>query len=364
MRIVVLGGTGNFGARIVRALCADPAIQLAVAARGATHAKLPDGVARIQLSIDSLHLAQDLRALSPDLVIHCVGPFQRQDYRVAVAALTAGAHYIDLADGRDFVAGFADNIHAKAVLAQRVAISGASTLPALSYAVVDCLQQGLLSLESIEVVIAPGQRAARGRATLEAVFQYLGRSFLGWREGRPTTVWGWMDLRSVRLAIGRRFAAACDVPDLELFPPLFNGIQSVRFHAALEFRVQHLVLWCLAALRRIGLPFSVERWAVSLNRLAGAFDVAAGAYGGMEVTICGKRSDGVRVQRTWQLVAPAQDGPEVPCMAAVLLARRLAAGEVFKSGAYPCVGFVSLAQFSTEFAKWRMIGRVREEVNA
>jgi hypothetical protein len=153
------------------------------------------------------------------------------------------------------------------------------------------------------------------------------------------------------------------VPDLELFPPLFNGIQSVRFHAALEFRVQHLVLWCLAALRRIGLPFSVERWAVGLNRLAGAFDVAAGAYGGMEVTICGKRSDGVRVQRTWQLVAPAQDGPEVPCMAAVLLARRLAAGEVFKSGAYPCVGFVSLAQFSTEFAKWRMIGRVREEVN-
>jgi NAD(P)-dependent dehydrogenase (short-subunit alcohol dehydrogenase family) len=362
MRVLVLGGTGNFGARIVRALCADPAIQLCVAARGATHAELPDGVPCTALTIESPDFAEGLRALSPNLVIHCVGPFQGQDYRVAAAALTAGAHYIDLADGRAFVAGFADSIHDKAVLAGRVAISGASTLPALSYAVVDSLQHGLSSLESIEVVIAPGQRASRGRATLEAVFQYLGRPFLGWRDGRRTTVWGWMDLHNVRLDIGRRLAAACDVPDLELFPSLFEGIQSVRFHAALEFRVQHWALWCLAAVRRMGLPLPVGKWAVGLNRLAGAFDAAGGKYGGMKVAIRGRRGDGVRVQRTWQLIAPAQKGPEVPCMAAVILARRLAAGEGFKPGAYPCIGFVALAEFAAEFAKWQMISRVTEDL--
>ena len=33
MRIVVVGGAGNFGARIVRALRADPSIELLVAGR-------------------------------------------------------------------------------------------------------------------------------------------------------------------------------------------------------------------------------------------------------------------------------------------------------------------------------------------
>ena len=61
-----------------------------------------------------------------------------------------------------------------------------------------------------------------------------------------------MDLKRVRLDIGSRWAAACEVPDLMLFFKAYPGIQTVRFHAALEFRLQHLVLWKLAALRRIG----------------------------------------------------------------------------------------------------------------
>ena len=66
-----------------------------------------------------------------------------------------------------------------------------------------------------------------------------------------------MDLQEARLDIGERLAAACDVPDLQLFPARFPGVRTVSFHAALEFRVQHLALWSLAALRRIGLPLLV-----------------------------------------------------------------------------------------------------------
>jgi len=44
-------------------------------------------------------------------VIHCAGPFQSQDYRVALAAMAAGAHYLDLADGRQFVARFSHHVH-------------------------------------------------------------------------------------------------------------------------------------------------------------------------------------------------------------------------------------------------------------
>ena len=361
MRIVVVGGAGNFGARIVRALHGDPNIELLVAGRRI--ASVPDAQAapRVLIDIDDARFAQALKALSPGLVIHCVGPFQGQDYRVANAALAAGAHYLDLADGRQFIVEFAAGVNAQAVGVGRVAISGASTLPALSSAVVDELRAGMSSLESIEVTIAPGQRAPRGKATLEAVFSYLGRPFLVWRKGRWSRAWGWMDLQETRLDVGGRLAAVCDVPDLELFPTRYAGVQTVRFSAALEFAVQHLTLWSLAALRRIGLPFPVARWAVSLNRFAGMFDAGAGEKGEMRVSVVGERSDGSgRMRRTWQLTAPAMDGPEIPCMAAILLARRLARGKTFQSGAFPCMGFLALSEFAPEFARWKITTRMEE----
>jgi saccharopine dehydrogenase-like NADP-dependent oxidoreductase len=361
MRIIVLGGAGNFGARIIRALRGDPTIDLLIAGRRSILVPGAEDVQCAVVDIGASDFAQQLRALSPELVIHCVGPFQGQDYGVASAALAAGAHYLDLADGRQFIVEFAARVTDQAVRAGRVAISGASTLPALSSAVVEELRVGLSSIESIEVIIAPGQLAPRGKATLEAVFSYLGRPFQVWRKGQWRRAWGWMDLRETRLDVGRRLAAACDVPDLELFPARYAGVQTVIFHAALEFGVQHLTLWGLAALRRIGLPFPVARWAVSLNRLARMFDAGAGEKAGMRVSVVGNRSGGGgRVRRTWQLTAPAMDGPEIPCMAANLLARRLARGEVFKSGAFPCVGFLTLSEFAPEFARWKITTRMEE----
>jgi saccharopine dehydrogenase-like NADP-dependent oxidoreductase len=360
MRVVVLGGAGNFGARIVRALRNDPAIELLAASRRGALIPGVEWVKAVVLDLAAVDFAQRLHDLSPGLVVHCVGPFQGQDYRAATATLGAGAHYLDLADGRQFVAGFANEMKARALEAGRVAITGASTLPALSSAVVEHLGQGLSSVESIEVVIAPGQRAPRGRATLEAVFSYLGSPFPVWRGGKWTRSWGWMDLRPVHLDFGARFAAACDVPDLTLFPSRFTGVKTVTFHAALEFRAQHLALWCLAALRRSGLPLPVTRWAVALNNLAGWFDSAAGDKGGMCVSVVGVRGQGDRVRRAWQLTAPAADGPEIPCMAMTLLARRLAHGETPASGAFECMGFLSLSDFAPEFARWGITTRTEE----
>lgn len=358
MRVVVLGGSGNFGARICRALRNDEAIELLSASRGG---RLEDaGVQSVSLDAWGVDFPEALGALAPGLVIHCIGPFQGQDYRVAQATLRANAHYLDLADGRAFVAGFKAANDAQARAVGRLAITGASTLPALSSAVLDALALRLRSLNSIELVIAPGQRAPRGAATLRAVFSYVGHPFTWLHEGEWIHVYGWQELKRVRLDCGNRWAAACDVPDLELLPQRYPTARTVEFRAALEVSVQHFALWLLAALRGRGIPIPIDRWASRLDRIATALDRFGGQYGGMLVSVVGTGHDGVRRHISWHLTAPAADGPEIPCMPTILLAQRLAHGQLVGQGAHPCMGFLTLADFEPEFARWNIRSRMDE----
>jgi Saccharopine dehydrogenase NADP binding domain len=360
VHVLVLGGSGNFGARIVRALQGDPTVELLVASRRGAPVPGMDAVRLVVLDMEAPDFSARMTALNPGLVIHCVGPFQGQDYRVVQAALAGGAHYLDLADGRNFVARFSAANDAAARAADRIALSGASTLPALSSAVIDALREPLQLVDRIDLAIAPGQRAPRGVATLAAVFSYLGRPIPVWRNGQWQKVWGWMDLRRLRLDVGNRWGAACDVPDLALLPERYPGVSHVEFHAALEFGIQHFALYFLAAIRRAGLPLPVKRIASGLNHMAKIFDRWGGPSGGMRVSIEGRRMDGTRFRRTWQLSAPALNGPEIPCMAAILLARRIARGDVAERGAHACMTFLTLDDFEPEFARWNIRTRIED----
>ena len=361
MRVVVLGGFGNFGARICRDLAGQPRIEIISAGRNApaNHSEASIRTARLDLASGGFPSA--LRSFYPDLVVHCAGPFQGQDYRVANAALAAGAHYIDLADGRDFVAAFAGRLDAAAQAAGRLAVTGASTLPALSSAVVDYLARRFQKIHEIQISIAPGQKAPRGKATIAAVLSYAGRRFKRLRLGRWSDAWGWLGLRRMRFAgVGTRLAAVCDVPDLELFPQRYPGVRTVEFRAALELVVQTIAIASMAALRRAGLPLPLERWAGFANRVASLLDGFGTGRGGMLVSVSGMRLDGRRGSAEWHITADNNHGPEIPCMAAILTARKLARGEITVTGAHPCMGFLGLADFEPEFARWGMTTVIEE----
>jgi hypothetical protein len=341
---VVLGGTGNFGARICRALAGEADLEVRAAGRGTG--------AQLRIDAEAPSFASRLKAATPDIVIHCAGPFQGQDYRVALSALEAGAHYLDLADGRDFVGRFRQAVHERAVVSRRVALSGASTLPALSSAVVDYLASRFSRVHEVQLAIAPGQRAPRGAATMAAVLGYCGRPFKWLSDGEWRDAWGWQELRRLRFAgAGERWAAACDVPDLELFPARYPGMRTMQFRAALELPAQHFALWLAAALRRSGIPLPLERCSAALDRVASGLARFAGDKGGMLVRLVGEKCDGARACIEWHLTVSAVRGPEIPCLAAILLARRLATGRLAEPGAFACMGFLRLADFEPEFRR-------------
>jgi hypothetical protein len=236
----------------------------------------------------------------------------------------------------------------------RSAITGASTLPALSTAVIDRYRAAIATLEGIEIVIAPGQRAPRGPATVAAVLDYAGRPFSAWRGGAWRIVHGWQDLARVQFSFGKRCAAACDVPDLQLLPERYPSVRTVTFRAALELSLQHRVLWLIAAARRAGIDFPLARLGPSMDRASGWLDRFGGETGGMTVRLTGRDQDDHVLGLNWELVAESNHGPEIPAMAAVLLATRIARGLTPRSGAEVCMGILDLAEFESEFNRWNI----------
>lgn len=348
-RILILGGYGHFGGRIARALASDATLllagrdsaqaQAAARALGGAH----EGVA---LDYTAADLAARLRALQTDAVIHTCGPFQGQNFHVARACIEAGAHYVDLADGRAFVAGIAE-LDAAARERNVLITSGASTLPALSSAVIDAHRSHFSRLDTIDISIAPGQQTPRGVATLQAVLSYCGKPFDVWEGGQWRRAYGWQDVRRFHYpALGGRWLARCDVPDLALFPQRYAGVRRVRFDAALELAAAQGAFWLLAAAVRVGLIRDASRHARFIQHWGRRFDGWGSDSGGMHVGLSGVDAGGRATRVDWQLTARRGHGPEIPCLPAIVVARKLAAATLPQRGALPCMGLMTLAEFA------------------
>ncbi len=367
MKTLVLGGYGNFGARICRALAGDSSIRLLIGGRNgrraqALAAELGNGAQGVAIDLDAPGLAQFLRHTGIGLLIHTAGPFQQQGYLVAKAAAEAGAHYIDLADGRRFVCDFAGAMNDAFRAAQRCGISGASTVPALSSVVIDHLCEGWERIDTIDICIAPAQTAPRGEATLAGVLSYCGESIRIWTGGRWQQQHGWARPETVLFSRLRpRLGALCDIPDLELFPQHYKVSRRVMFRAAMELGLAQRSLAMLAALRAAKLIGPPARLAGVLNRTARVLDFMGSSVGGMVVRTAGVAASGRPAKRAWHITAGNDHGPEIPCMAAILLARRLACEERMPSGAFACVSLLTLAEFNPEFERWAMATETVDE---
>jgi hypothetical protein len=250
---------------------------------------------------------------------------------------------VDLADGRDFVTGITA-LDDEARKAGCLLVSGASTVPALSSAVVDHLHDRFATLISIDHAISPGNRTPRGDATVAAILGYCGRRIAVWRDGKWQAGHGWLSTRRVRFVSGARWVGLCDVPDLALFPQRYAGIRRVTFRAGLELRRLHFGTWLLAWLVRLGLLKNLARHAHRLRRISEWFIHAGTDEGGMVVVLQGFDASAKPIGVQWSLHAAAGDGPHVPAMPAVVLARKKADGSLKVSGAMPCMDLFDLKE--------------------
>jgi len=350
-KVLILGGYGNFGGRISNALV-QSGIAVIIAGRSLDRAQskaaeLGELADAAQCDV-SYSFEPVLEAFNPSVVIHCCGPFQTADYRVAKACISRKIHYIDLADARDFVCGISA-LDSEAKKQNCCVISGASTVPALSSAVIEHYRKEFSQIESLVYGISPGQKSPRGLATTASILSYLGKAMKP-VAGEQKPRYGWQDLyRQHYPMLGKRWMANCDIGDLDLFPTHY-GIQQVRFSAGMENSVLHLGIWIVSWLVRFGFVAKLENHSRFLLQMSQWFDRFGSDKGGMHMLMHGKNHQGRPHTRRWFIIAEKGDGPQIPCIPAIILARNLIASDTILPGARPCVGFITLEEYLAELA--------------
>jgi hypothetical protein len=350
-RVLIIGGYGNFGGTIARALASESDIQLLIGGRSRAKAQAFASSLGAVLPAEAiaLDIAGDLRAVfaaaEPDIVVHTTGPFQDQSYAVARAAITARCHYIDLADARRFVAEIGQ-LDEAARTGNVLVVSGASSVPCLTAAYLDAARPRFRAIERVEYGISAAQQTNRGLATTSAILSYVGKPFATRIDGRDSIVYGWQDLHAVRYPeLGRRLFGNCDIPDLTLFPARYPELQTIRFAAGHENAVLHLGLWKLSWLVRWHLLPSLQTLAPLLLKLSFLFDVFGSSRSGFQMFIEGIGPDGAKRRERHWIIARSGHGPYIPCMPAILITKGLARGTMAARGARPCLDLIDLALY-------------------
>ncbi|WP_135209660.1 SDR family oxidoreductase [Vitreimonas flagellata] len=364
MRLLIVGGYGVFGGRIVELLESEARLTIVVAGRSAAKGAAfctSRGAVKAKLETAAFDrdgdLSAQLKRLSPDVVIDASGPFQDYGagaYRLVEAAIDAGVHYLDLADGSDFVAGVSA-YDARAKAAGVYVLSGVSSFPVLTAAVVRVLAQDMTRVKEIVGGIAPSPFAGVGENVIRAIASYAGQPVarLGPNVkviGRPFTQQRRYTIAPPgRTPLRNTLFSLVDVPDLRVLSELWPEAQRVWMGAGPAPEVLHRALIFCAWLVRFGLVRTLAplaplmHWA--MNRLRWGEH-----RGGMFVEVKGVDAGGRARVRSWHLLAEGADGPFIPSMAAQAIVLKQLDGDAPAPGARACVRELELADYERLFA--------------
>ena len=354
--ILVVGGTGYFGTLLIRELLRYTDYRIIVGGRNERRLRqLCDDLGRAsrsRVSFEVVHLADEEsvnRAVAPVSVAICAaGPYQELPTTLVSSCLEHTVHYIDLADDREFVARVRRLVAQRSRDGKMPAIcTGWSAIPALSGLLTRIIADDLSDVDSIEVQIAPGNRAPRGLGTVSSLLSSVGKPFDIWRDGSWQKVQGWSQPRVFDFPspVGRRVGYLVNAPDYDILPATF-GARTVAFRVGSEIRILNTMVSGLALLSRRGVVRDWSRWAAPLRLGMAVSGLVGHDTGSVGVRVCGRRA-GIRTAIRACVVAD-HVGQGIPVMPAVLMTMALIADRVPKTGLLPVDTWLTRGQLESE----------------
>ena len=362
LKVLIIGGYGIFGGRLVKLLADHPQMTLMIAGRSHKKASafcqsLPARATLVPFSFDrNGDLDAQLRAAGAEIAVDATGPFQkygRKPYRLVETCIALGIHYLDFADGSDFVEGIGQ-FDAAAKAANIFILSGVSSFPVLTAAVTRHLSCDLKEVHHIIGGIAPSPYAGVGYNVIRAIASYAGKPIRLVRDGHVSRAYAMTETMRYtvsppgRLPLKNLRFSLVDVPDLLIVPKDYPDLRSIWMGAGpvpeILQRMLNLLSW-LVRLRLLPslLPFArLFYQAINILRW--------GEHrGGMFVAVRGIDTLQRTVERSWHLLAEGDHGPLIPSMAIEAILRRVAAGMIPSTGARAATHELELEDYNAMF---------------
>lgn len=361
-KILIVGGYGIFGGRLAELLEGESTLSILIAGRSlekatAFCAQRPSARANlVPVTFDrSGDIKAQLETLSPDIVVDASGPFQdygRDAYALVQACIEQKIHYLDLADGADFVNGIGA-LDDAAKEAGVFILSGVSSFPVLTALVVRELFQDMERMDSILGGIAPSPYAGVGENVIRAIAGYAGQETAVKYNGQWKTAYPFTDSMRYTIAppgyipLRNILFSLVEVPDLRVVADLYPNTKTVWMGAGPVPEILHRAL--------IGFAWLV-RWKIlpSLTPIVPLIRYVMNNFrwgehrGGMFIEVQGL-SKGQACRKSWHLLAEGRDGPFIPSMAIQAIIHKIINDEAIAPGARTAINDLDLDDYNRIF---------------
>jgi len=306
-RIIVLGGFGFFGGRIVRQLRAEGFAPLL-------------GSRRSQADVVfDIHDPDSIRTVlrNGDIVVDAVGPYQDRGPTLVQAAIDVGFDVIDLADSLRYVQQvyrLKDEIDASAC---RI-FTACSTVSAISAASLQL--SGLRRPRRISGFLVPSAKYTSVKGTAISLLRSIGHPVEVYDDASLQTRIGWQSTRSFDMPkpIGRVRGRLFESADAITLPPRWPTLQTVDYYVSTNviglnqmFTLASYSRWMRQILNRY------HQYGLGLSRFLGH------PYGGVGYEVVDENDKAVAITYTSNDHAYI-----IPIAPAILAVRKLAAGDL------------------------------------
>lgn len=370
-RILIIGGTGAFGQKLVHHLAKNIDAELIITSRNAARA------------INFVHILKQtykdkifdnftldyrkgfdaaLTKIAPDITIDCSGPFQGANYDVATQVLAAGSHFIDMADAPSYLENYTQSLDDIAKTNNVTCIGGASSSPAITATAAAQLVKGWRRVDHLELAFAPGGKGDVGASVIAAILSYAGKPISTWNEGRLASTRAWTHSKIINFPkLGARKVSPAETFDAQYLGPKHQVQSGVSFSAGLESKIEQYGIMALANLAKWGVPINkpsiANKLAKSLIAARSLTKIGTSDRGGMIVRAAGLDADNLYKHSEYFLLAGDNHGPNIPILPVAAALRKLMEDDV-STGAFLAQDTVSLGDIEAEFVSYSISAEI------
>ncbi len=346
--VLVLGGYGRCGSRLVTLLSSDPGINCISAGRNPPANVQNKNV--IALDANDRGSLKSTLANNIDFVVNVCGDLEKNGVAIAQVCMESGVHYVDMGAGQEYSTGFL-KLNRQAAKNKVCLVTNAGASPVLSTVLADHLTKEFERITEIQVAYAPGNRSVGSRSSLYDLLKNIGKKIRIKEKGRWQDVHIWSRSEKINFPkpVGPRRLFLYEAIELETFPSRYSA-NTVTFSTGFELSLFNLGTAWLAWRKRKKQDKRPEAYAPLLASAAGWLRNFGSDKDAIGVMMKGEIA-GQEVDHVAYLVSRSQSSLVIPCTPVASLIKKWVNQGIDKPGATSCQDLLKMDDVRLELSQ-------------